>query len=90
MDRLMHRYVTKLTSESETKKVETFLKAVAKRKIQWISDETEELLCDNIRDKKVRPKDINQQVKNLVKLHVGEIEWMNFTGIGVYFDKSCY
>lgn len=89
-DRLMERYVTGRTSNHETRKIEAFLKAVGKRKIHWIADETEELFCRNIRDKKILPNNIAHQVKGLVKLHVRKAEWMKFTGMDVYFDKSCY
>jgi len=86
----MERYVTRQTSEHETRKIEAFLKAVGKRKIHWISDETEEQLYRNICDKNILPEDITRQVKNLVKLCVNGVEWIKFTGMDVYFDKSCY
>jgi hypothetical protein len=88
-DRLIIRYLTKKTSKTETAKIEAMLNA-RKKPIYWLSDETREFLCKKIKNINVPPKEITRIMRNLTKMRLGEVEWMRFKGIDVYFSKEAY
>lgn len=89
-DRLLERYVTRKTSKAQTEKIEAMLDAMKKKDMHWISDETEELLFQKIMDRNSKPQQIGHFVKAFSKLRVGNVEWMKFKGIDVYFSKEGY
>lgn len=87
-DRLIERYVTAKTSKQETIKIEAMLKAIQKRKIHFISEETEELLCGKILDQKVTANEVSITVKAFSRLKVPGINWLRIEPFDVYFCKD--
>lgn len=65
-DRLLELYVTHQTTETETRKIEAFIDVMEARRAWWISDETEELLCKAILDKRVSPEGISKIASRLL------------------------
>ncbi len=90
LDRLYLQYITGKTSPLRTKKIEASLAAIKKRNIHWMSDETEELLSQKIRDQKSSPKEVHDFIKSLSKMRIADVKWMRFKGIDVYFSKEAY
>ena len=66
------------------------LNAINERNIHWVSDETEELLFQKLKDSNVAPEEITAFVKSWSKLHLSEVEWMKCKGMDVYFSKKAY
>lgn len=87
-DRLMERYVTAKTSKQEMIKIEAMLKAIQKRKIHFISEETEELLYRKILDQKVTANEVSTTVKGFSRLSVPGINWLRIAPFEVYFCKD--
>jgi hypothetical protein len=87
-NRLIERYVTQRTSATETAKIEAMLKAIKTRRIQFLSEETEQLLFWRIIDYKTSPKQIARLVGSFSKLRVPGINWMRLSPFEVYFYKE--
>jgi hypothetical protein len=88
-DRLIMRYVTRKTSAGQTGKIEAMLKAIKRRKIHFVSEETEEFLYRKITDRKVSAEQIALIVKGFSKLTVPEINWLRIKPFCVYFHRDC-
>ena len=85
---LIMRYVTQKTSACETVKIEAMLRVIKRRKIHFVSEETEEFLYRKTTDRKVSPEQIALMVKGFSKLKVLEINWPRIKPFRVYFNKD--
>lgn len=64
------------------------LKVIKRRKIGFLSKETEEFLFCKISDDKVTPQEITLLVKGFSKLKVGAVNWRRIKPFQVYFCKD--
>jgi hypothetical protein len=88
--KLIEQYLTAQISDLETEKFEFMLDAIKERDIHWVSDETEELLFQKLKDSSIAPEEIAAFVKSWSKLHLSDVEWVKFKGMDVYFSKEAY
>jgi hypothetical protein len=86
--RLLERYVTESTSARETAKIEALLAAIKRKKIQFLSEETEEFLFRKISNDRISPVQITQLVKKFSKLKIGAVNWLRMKSFQVYFYKE--